>query len=468
MAKLFTEKSLLSRLLLLTLSLTLLLSTLTIGVWADEDYEVVAIEPTTMKVTTITYIRKTPSNADSLNLVGFSYSNREVIAIGEVLDENGTVTWYQIEKSDAITVKDYDGDCFIIASDLEAVAEGTEEPDPPTTTTEEQTQTPTTTTSEAAVTSVSEQTSTVTSTEEVEKSGDSSVNSGTVVLIIVCVILAAATIVLLVLYAKSMTSPKVVEVAKNPKEYLSVPQVGKLHNQGARSAQQDGFTVSPADAASSMGVLAIVADGMGGLEDGDKVSQKAVETALNTFVANTGEKYEALMWKMVVETNKAVNKMLGSSKIGKCGSTMVAGLIRQGKFMWFSIGDSRIYLWRDGSLIQLNREHIYRHDLELKVANGSGTLDAAFGAKDGSSLTSFFGRGELTHVDMPAEPLDIHGGDRYILMSDGVYNALSYEELVSCIATTNTAEETAEALGKAVAAKAYSNQDNYTAVVLEV
>ncbi|MCD8006363.1 MAG: serine/threonine-protein phosphatase [Oscillospiraceae bacterium] len=300
-----------------------------------------------------------------------------------------------------------------------------------------------------------------------------SVNVGMIVLIVVCVVFALVIVGLVVCIVLRNQNEKKAKEERKKKEleaktYLAIPQVGKLHDQGKRNAQQDSFTVSPPDAASGMGVLAVVADGMGGLEDGDKVSQKAVETALNTFVANSGEKFEPLMWKIVAETNKAVNKMLGPAKLYKSGSTMVAGLIRQGKFMWFSIGDSRIYLWRDNSLIQLNREHVYRHDLELKAVNGTGTVDDAFKSKDASGLTSFFGMGDLKYVDMPATALDIKARDKYILMSDGVYNALTQEELVSCISGVKTAEEVADALGKAVAAKAYSNQDNYTAVVLAV
>ncbi|MCC8196643.1 MAG: serine/threonine-protein phosphatase [Ruminococcus sp.] len=295
-----------------------------------------------------------------------------------------------------------------------------------------------------------------------------SVNVGMIILIAVCVLFAAVIIGLVIsIVLRNRKDRLAREKEAVEKSYLAVPRVGKLHNQGSRTCQQDSFTVSPADAASGMGVLAIVADGMGGLKDSDRVSQLAVETALNTFVANSGEQFEPLMWKIIFETNKAVNNMLGPSKYYKSGSTMVAGLIRQGKFMWFSIGDSRIYLWRDGSLIQLNREHIYRHDLELKASNGSGTIEEAFASKEASRLTSFFGMGEIKHVDMPASAIDIHAKDKYILMSDGVYNALTQEELISCIAT-GTAEETAEAIGKAVAAKEYSNQDNYTAVVLEV
>ena len=65
---------------------------------------------------------------------------------------------------------------------------------------------------------------------------------------------------------------------------------------------------------------------------------------------------------------------------------------------------------------------------------------------------------------MPASPVKLVQGDKVILMSDGVYNALTEEELTAALA--GTSEQAAEAIHAAVAAKNYSNQDNYTAVII--
>ena len=81
-----------------------------------------------------------------------------------------------------------------------------------------------------------------------------------------------------------------------------------------------------------------------------------------------------------------------------------------------------------------------------------------------AGLTSYLGMGRLKYVDMPDQPLAIRKGDKFILMSDGVYNALSQSELTACLA--GTPEEAALELQQAIRAKNYSNQDNYTAVIL--
>ena len=118
-----------------------------------------------------------------------------------------------------------------------------------------------------------------------------------------------------------------------------------------------------------------------------------------------------------------------------------------------------------GSLIQLNREHVYRNELIVRAVNGVGTLwDAQTHPKAGG-LTSYLGMGELKYVDIPAEPVRLLAGDRIVLMSDGVYNALTRQELESALG--QHAQQAADSIARMIQAKAYRNQDNYTAVILE-
>lgn len=237
--------------------------------------------------------------------------------------------------------------------------------------------------------------------------------------------------------------------------------VEKLHEQGARSGQQDCFFVSPAE--ETAGVLAVVADGMGGLTDGDKVSQAAVSAMAQGFYHVQGTPQQVLL-QLAERANSAVNRLLGEDGACRSGSTLVAGLIRDRAFHYLSIGDSRICLYRRGVLYQLNREHIYRNELYVGYVNGEETLEGAAGHPKAAGLTSFLGMGQLKYIDLPAEPVAVLPGDRFILMSDGVYNALTPQELAAAL--SQGPGQTAQALDAAIRAKGYQNQDNYTAVIL--
>lgn len=251
-----------------------------------------------------------------------------------------------------------------------------------------------------------------------------------------------------------------------PAPDAGTPRVGsvtveKLHEQGARSGQQDCFFVSPAEDAA--GLLAVVADGMGGLTDGDKVSQAAVSAMAQGFYRAQGAPRQVLL-QLAEQANSAVNRLLGEDRAYRSGSTLTAGLIRDGEFHYLSIGDSRICLYRQGNLYQLNREHIYRNELYVGYVNGEETLEGAAGHPKAAGLTSFLGMGRLKYIDLPAEPVAVLPGDRFILMSDGVYNALTRQELSAAL--SQAPGRAAQALDEAIRAKGYQNQDNYTAVIL--
>lgn len=248
------------------------------------------------------------------------------------------------------------------------------------------------------------------------------------------------------------------------REVREIGEIGveKLHQQGARKSQQDCFSVSPDELRSTHGLLTVVADGMGGLSDGDKVSQAAVTAMMNGFYTTQGSP-EHVLPVLLGMANRAVNALLGPDGVYKSGTTLIAGLIRDGAFHYLSVGDSYICLLRGGELIQLNRHHIFRDELIVRGINGEGNFQDALEHPKAAGLTSFLGMGELKYVDMPAQPVHILPGDKFILMSDGVYNALSVQELTEALSTDAGA---AEALHERISAKAYSNQDNYTAVIL--
>lgn len=242
--------------------------------------------------------------------------------------------------------------------------------------------------------------------------------------------------------------------------------VGKLHEQGARQEQQDSFGVSDEALTQTHGFLAVVADGMGGLQNGGMVSSAAVESVLDQFMRcpNTDDP-RALLLSLAQAAAKKVNALLGPSNYRKSGSTLVMGYVRDDKFTFLSIGDSRVSLYRGGVLMQLNRDHIYEGELFMRAVNGEISVDSALTDAQGSGLISFLGMGQLHAVDLPSAPLQLLPGDRILLMSDGVYNALTDSEL-SAMLEGATPEEAALRIGASIREKNYSNQDNYTAVVI--
>lgn len=235
-----------------------------------------------------------------------------------------------------------------------------------------------------------------------------------------------------------------------------------LQNIGRRSGQQDSYDVVELED----GIIATVADGMGGLSDGDKVSRRIVQTVRQRWGALRVDQLFRKLPQMVMRINDEVNQMLGRDGLCKSGSTLIVALVRPDKFEWISVGDSRIYLYRGGSLMQLNREHDFESDLELFAVNHDLDFDEAYTHPKKRSVSSYIGMGRLKAIDTTRQSITAQLGDRLLLMSDGVFNALSSEEMANIITNYPDVHEAATVMESAVLARANPHQDNFTAVII--
>ncbi len=237
---------------------------------------------------------------------------------------------------------------------------------------------------------------------------------------------------------------------------------GQLQHIGKRPSQQDSAGLYGL----SGGVLAVVADGMGGLKNGDVVSRKIVQTmgtdAKNLSAAQAGDNLPAL----VAHANDEVNRMLGQDELYKCGSTLAAVVAEPQQFRWAAVGDSRIYLFRAGRLLQLNREHNYAADLLLYAVNRQLSFQEARNDPKRKRVTSFIGMGALRYVDGMQRPVRTVTGDRILICSDGVFNTLSEQKIEAVLAESPDAKTAAETLEAAVLEANNPYQDNFTALIL--
>ncbi len=246
--------------------------------------------------------------------------------------------------------------------------------------------------------------------------------------------------------------------------------VASIHDVGRRSMQQDSFGLSDtedAELVESKGILAVVADGMGGLEDGERMSQIVVVNMLQGFDAASPDiPGDTLLRSLIDQANDAVNQDLGEEMIGKCGSTVVAVMIRENRLFWISVGDSHIYVYRNGKLVKLNHDHNYGAQLDESVARGEISIEEALSDKQRAALTSFIGIGELELVDQNANPIGLETGDRILLMSDGIYGTVPFERLREILG--QPLKQACLLIDKEIHEKNKRNQDNYTCVILEM
>ncbi len=238
---------------------------------------------------------------------------------------------------------------------------------------------------------------------------------------------------------------------------------------GARDNQEDFFAVSDLNDKKKVdenGVWAVIADGMGGLDIGEKASKVAVKVFMREQeVLETSEPIPKRLKRAAQVANTAVYDCAFNEQ-GEVdlGTTLVAAVVKDEKLFWVSVGDSRIYLFREGVLKQLNRDHIYKYHLMKDVEKGIITKKEADNHPERAYLTSHMGLPELPEIDQNLEPLLLKAGDRILLCSDGLSNTLSDDEINLYFSKNDQVK--AEEMVKQALIRKNRFQDNITVIIL--
>lgn len=247
---------------------------------------------------------------------------------------------------------------------------------------------------------------------------------------------------------------------------------GNAQTIGSRDEQQDAFGFSDIydDAfMQEFGVLAVLADGMGGLHGGREASHVAVQGFLDHYSQSSA--IPSIPQKLISSLDAANQSVLQFAReqrlLGNVGTTLVAAVIFQHELYWISVGDSRIYLMQGESLTQLTSEHKYATELEKRAALGEISEEVAKNDPQRESLTSFLGLEKLEQVDISEKSISLQKGDSIILCSDGVYGSLSNDEILEVCRYLPT-QEAAEELITLVLSKKIVNQDNATVAILTI
>ena len=216
-----------------------------------------------------------------------------------------------------------------------------------------------------------------------------------------------------------------------------------------------------------------VCDGMGGAEYGEEASFRSVE-ALKRFQDNTPHPdNEKTINAMVASLSESVDQFSIEKGLrsGDSGSTLAMLVIKDWFFRAVNVGDSRVYLLRDGTLRRVTRDDSVVQEL---VDRGDITLEEAWQHPRKNVITKHLGmptNGEPLKASI-GERLALKKGDRFILCSDGLSDAL-YDTRIAEIAGNQ--DMTPEAIAEQLAQTALSDMetagiasDNITVIVLEI
>ncbi|HAF95562.1 MAG: hypothetical protein A2X34_07645 [Elusimicrobia bacterium GWC2_51_8] len=196
--------------------------------------------------------------------------------------------------------------------------------------------------------------------------------------------------------------------------------------------------------------LAIVADGMGGHSSGELASSMAVKVTRDKYdsMRRTNMKPSPYNSKFMLETNQlGFAVQLSNSVIYEAGNstpnnkgmgtTLTAALLNGNRLCTAHIGDSRLYIFRSGSLEQVTEDHSLVMD---HVRKGLLTKEQAEKSPMQNILTRALGSQKSPLVDL--YETDLHEGDRLLMCTDGLFKAVS-EEKTAEIMKANAADRKA-------------------------
>ena len=199
-----------------------------------------------------------------------------------------------------------------------------------------------------------------------------------------------------------------------------------------------GYWESEDDAVfARLGRLAIVADGMGGHEGGQIASHIAVEAIQQTYSSASESDPEKALIAAFEEAHHRIQRRANEDPdLQGMGTTCTACCIVGANLYYAHIGDSRLYLLRNGTLRPISRDHSLVARL---VETGVIREEDAENHPQKHVLTAALGVADEIEPDVPAGPLSLEKSDVVLICTDGLWGQLTEAELKDALTSTTPA-----------------------------
>lgn len=228
-----------------------------------------------------------------------------------------------------------------------------------------------------------------------------------------------------------------------------------------RSGNEDNFF---AEADAQRGVF-VVADGMGGHAAGEVASEMAVQIVARTLLPLQSVKADQavnLVAQALKDANRAIyERMLAEVDKQGMGTTASVLVMSDEGYLIGQIGDSRIYLLRDGALTQVTKDHSY---VQEQVDAGLLTPEQARYHPYSNVITRCVGASDEVEADIYAGAMK--PGDVFLVASDGLTGMVDDRRLQQLLLARSGPGRIVDAL--IAEANNRGGLDNITAIVVQV
>jgi len=211
------------------------------------------------------------------------------------------------------------------------------------------------------------------------------------------------------------------------------------------------------------GRLAVVADGMGGYEGGQEASRLAVETLVAVYRDFGGDDpQQALVEALQMAHEQVRQYSFAHPELRGMGTTCTAAAIVQNALYYVHVGDTRLYLIRDGHITRVTRDHSYVGRL---VESGIISPEEAENHPQRNILTAALGTNPDLIMDSPGRPEPLRAEDVLVICSDGLWGQVRDSEILETV-ENNSAEQAGRQLIEL--ARERGGPDNITVEILRL
>ena len=215
------------------------------------------------------------------------------------------------------------------------------------------------------------------------------------------------------------------------------------------------------------GRLVVVADGMGGYEGGQEASRLAVETLVAVYRDFAGDDPQQALVEALQAAHERIREYsFEHPELRGMGTTCTAAaIVRTGDYdalYYVHVGDTRLYLIRDGQIVRVTRDHSYVGKL---VEAGMLRPEEAEHHPQRNILTAALGTNPELVMDSPSQPEPLQPDDVLLLCSDGLWGQVRDTEILNAV-EHNSAERASRELIEL--ARERGGPDNITVQILRL
>jgi len=214
--------------------------------------------------------------------------------------------------------------------------------------------------------------------------------------------------------------------------------------------------------ARTVGIAAVIADGVGGTGRGEVASQLAVQTTLDALKGTVAEtEPEDLLRRIFNEANKVVyDASMHHHEEGRMATTLTVSIFRHDEVTIGHVGDSRIYLIRNGTIQRLTSDHSY---VALQVKLGLVKERDAMASPMRSMITRSIGQDLICGCDIFKQTLE--KGDVLVQCTDGLYSVVVDDEICEIAGHAEAQEASQQLIAQA---EKRHTEDNVSAQIIHI